>query len=266
MDVLHRSTVTWKGSTVEEREAGQGWLTLTWPRLVLPALKDWNKCHSMDFLTVVGSHLDGAVCLQYYILPSGTSRCVDKWLDIRRNVLMHIRTSANINQVYFDGLSIFFMAVLVYITTYGHTQLGIVRMIMITPLVHVTQEAHTSQVPSYVGCDYYCESWTNGDCSNVAFSPMSCGIGSSVTIWRLPAAHTPTCRGSSRHSTQLTTLNWKHVLQMMDDMVLCLFSWLSFTFANIPFAEPNGYMWLIKFCVVDFEYLLHLHVLVQYCT
>ena len=41
-----------------------------------------------DLLTVVGSHLDQVVCLQYYILPLATSRCVDEWLDIRKKLLM----------------------------------------------------------------------------------------------------------------------------------------------------------------------------------
>ena len=73
----------------------------------------------MDLLTVVSSHLDQVACLQYYILPLATSRCVDEWLDIRSMVPMHfnhnyIQISANISQVYFDRL-LYFMAVLVTI-------------------------------------------------------------------------------------------------------------------------------------------------------
>ena len=53
----------------------------------------------------------GCVCFTtyFYQLPAGA--CVDKWLDIRRKLLMHfnhnyIQTSVNISQVYFGGLSI----------------------------------------------------------------------------------------------------------------------------------------------------------------
>ena len=43
MAVLYRSTVAWRGPTVEERETGQGWPMSTWHNLVVPAHKDWNK-------------------------------------------------------------------------------------------------------------------------------------------------------------------------------------------------------------------------------
>ena len=60
--------------------------------------------------------------------------------------------------------------------------------------------------------------------TTVVFSTIQihCGMDSSVVVWRLPAAHTPTCHGSSRHSVRppLRTLNWERAQQMKAVLVL----------------------------------------------
>ena len=78
----------------------------------------------------------------------------------------YIQTSANINQVYFDGLSIFHGSPRNHIWTYAagyHENLA-------GSDTCPCNNGSTLQVPPYVGSDYYCESGNNGgDCSNVVF-------------------------------------------------------------------------------------------------
>ena len=115
---------------------------------------------------------------------------------------------------------------------------------------------------------------------------MSCGMGNSVVVWKLPAAHTPTCCGSSKHSTrtQLTTLNWKHAQQMVVVLVLCPFSWSSFTFAekfhlhfillvhesrSMPsqckcvYWSETSYVWLVILCVAKLWWLFQMIIIIN---
>ena len=106
MAQLYRSIVTWRDPTVEEREAGPGWIMFTCPNLVLPVLKDCNKCCTVGSLTVVVCQLDRAMCLHSSTLPSAIDRCVDKWLDTNTMLLMHsIQAVQVFYGTFFDGLS-----------------------------------------------------------------------------------------------------------------------------------------------------------------
>ena len=125
---------------------------------------------------------------------------MDEWLDIRSMVLMHFDHITKFTLM--DCL--YFMEVLR--TIYGHTQLVFKRIKLLLPVVHVTQEAQTRFHPMLA----VTTTVSLGIMVAVLMlcSLMSYGMDSSVEVWRLPAAHTPTCRGSSRHSTRtpLTTL------------------------------------------------------------
>ena len=125
----------------------------------------------------------------------------------------NVGNSPNITKFTLMGC-LYLMAVLV--TIYGHTRLGSSRALPITSIVHVTQEAQSRFLPTLamtttVSLGIKCSSLMVHHVLNIVYYTleMSCGMDSSVVVWRLPAALTPTCHGSSKHSTrtQLTILN-----------------------------------------------------------
>ena len=63
-------------------------MRVTYVNMMPPAHTDWNNNLLMEMNTVVGSHQEKAVYLHQSILASVTSLCVDKWLDMKRMVLM----------------------------------------------------------------------------------------------------------------------------------------------------------------------------------
>ena len=156
MAQLYRSIVTWRGPTVEEREAGAGWLMLTWPNLVLPVLKDCNKCCTVDFLTVIDCQLDQAVChqvcgrvagYQYYAPDAFQSSC------------------ACIDGAFFDGLSIMYGSPHKHIWTYaaGYTD----HSFAISSIFCPCNNGSTFPAPSFIGNDCYCESGSNIAACNI---------------------------------------------------------------------------------------------------
>ena len=64
------------------------------------------------------------------------------------------------------------------------------------------KQSSTAAVPLYVGTDYYCEAGAE-DSNTVSLTAIyikdPLWDDSSVVVVRLPATHTPTCCGSSRH-------------------------------------------------------------------
>ena len=102
----------------------------------------------------------------------------------------------------------------VLVNIYGHMlpDMVITLLLIIEFCVHATMEAHAVPVPSFVSNDYYCESGSGfGGCDhpNRLYSNDVLWDGQQCGGVKVPAAHTPTCRGSSRHSVRppLRTLN-----------------------------------------------------------
>ena len=93
MALLCRSTATWRGPTVEEREAGWGWPTSTWlthPVSVLLASElrqPMTKGSASEILPV----LDVVPCCLNH-LDSPTHKCVDMFVDTRTSHQMHLMT------------------------------------------------------------------------------------------------------------------------------------------------------------------------------
>ena len=94
------------------------------------------------------------------------------------------------------------------VKTFGHMPQDSVKVVLLMQSVHVTTDFylnfhHTLVVTTTLSLEILEVL--------VAFSTIQihCGMDSSVVVRRLPAAHTPTCHGSSRHSVRppLRTLN-----------------------------------------------------------
>ena len=81
----------------------------------------------------------------------------------------YILTSANINQVYFDGLSILHGSPRNHIWTYAAGFLQDQTSTGTGSDICPCNNGSTHQVPLYVGSDYYCESGNNGGCPNIVF-------------------------------------------------------------------------------------------------
>ena len=113
------------------------------------------------------------------------------------------RRNATIDEAFFDGLSIMYGTPRRNIWTYaaGFSKSG--SFDGVCPC----NNGFSFELPPYIGNDYYCEILE----VLAVFStiPIHCGTDSSVVVMRLPAAHTPICHGSSRHSVRpsLRTLN-----------------------------------------------------------
>ena len=77
----------------------------------------------------------------------------------------YIENSANINQVYFDGLSILHgnprNHIWIYTAGFHEDQIDTASCPCNT--------GSTNRIPPYVGNDYYCESGNNGGCSTIVF-------------------------------------------------------------------------------------------------
>ena len=236
MALVFRSTVTWRGPTVEEREAGWGWLMSTWHNLVLPAHKDWP----FNGRLYCGRFSSGRGCVSAAINTSFSyqqvcGRVAGYEKDGPDGFRPFNEHNLTINQVYFEGLSIVYGTPRWHIWTYaaGFSEKSV--QIFDCPC----NDGSKFKIPPYVGDDYYCESGNGlGDCSTFHNSdPL--WDGQQCGGVEAPCCTHPNMRGSSRHSMRppLRTLNWERAQQMKAVPVLFPYSWLSFIYdKNYMFA------------------------------
>ena len=177
---------------------------------MLPAQQDWNKCHSMDkchSISYCGRFSPGSGCVSALLNTTISYQQVCGWVAGYQEGApdVAINNAANINQVYFDGLSIHVGNPRNHIWTY---MAGFLRVFMRSSIVHVTQGTHYRFLPTLAMTTTASLEmmWTQlvHHVEILYTLLMSCGMDSSVLLWRLPAAHTPACHGSSKHSARTT--------------------------------------------------------------
>ena len=193
---------------MEEREAEQGW----------PMLQPGATCsqgleqQQINGYTYCGMFTNGSGCLS-----AGINKIVTSYSQVCGRVAgyqynspkaftpYYLLLNKGIDQAYFEGLSI------MYGSPRRHIMLlDIHNIIMLIYFhVHVIMEVLISHllllaVTTTVNLEILLT------CAILYSTPMTpCEMDSSVVVVRLPAAHTPKCHGSSRHSMRppLRTLN-----------------------------------------------------------
>ena len=170
--IAHWSTVTWRGPTVEEREAGQEWLTLTWHKLELLVQWDWTRrALTASPTVVILVHQDVLEqCFPHWL---STLVCVwsGTWIPGRGRpaafLSYNINTNLNIDDNYVDGVSITYgSAPRKHLWTYAAAQ---------NDNTHYhsfdcpCKQTNTIIAPPFIGTDYYCESGTTSCCASIIY-------------------------------------------------------------------------------------------------
>ena len=219
---MYRSTVTWRGPTVEEKEAGQGWLMSTWHNQVLRTCPQGLTQRTVSGLTLCGRSGSGCDGTMFSTLGLNYSRVCGQVRGYQQGSTDAFFPSLNsgftVDNTFLDGVSItygnsprkhiwayasgLFLSTTLNNGRYTHVIVPVIVMLIFRYLPLLVMTTIVRLVIMTI-------------LDSVALLTLStlmtpCGMDSSVLVQRLPAAHTPTCHGSSRHSMRppLRTLNW----------------------------------------------------------